>query len=64
VLDGVELVASPWPSLELTAVFSVLWSWVERDRDPEATTTLVTGRAAEVLAWTEAQALAWLARQE
>lgn len=64
VVNGVELVASPWPSLELTAVFSLLWSWVERDRDHEITESVIIGRAAEALGWPESQTLTWLASQE
>jgi hypothetical protein len=61
VFLGVELIASPWPSLDLAAVFRVVWSWVERDRSLDV--TVMTARAAEALAWSEAQALEWLAQQ-
>ncbi|WP_375504630.1 hypothetical protein [uncultured Jatrophihabitans sp.] len=63
VVDGVELVASPWPSLDLTAVFRVLWTWAERDKPDEVTATLMIARVAEVLAWPETNALSWLAEQ-
>lgn len=63
VVDSVELVASPWPSLDLAAVFRVLWTWGERERDHDVTLPLVAGRAAEALAWPEAKALVWLASQ-
>lgn len=59
VVDGVELVASPWPSLDLTAAFRVLWTWAGRDLTPASR----VARVAEALAWPEDRALAWLAGQ-
>lgn len=61
LLDGVELVASPWPSLDLAAVFRVLWSWSERGRNVTHASTVA--RVEEALAWPEETALAWLAEQ-
>lgn len=61
LLDGVELVASPWPSLELSDVFRVLWTWADRGR-----TVTYASRAARVeqaLGWPEETALGWLAEQ-
>ena len=60
LVDGVELIASPWPSLDLTDVFRVLWTWAERDRDETLTPPLMAVRAAETLAWPQARALEWL----
>lgn len=63
VVDGVELIASPWPTLDLTAVFRVLWTWVEREQHNDVTPPFLAGRAAEALAWPEVEALAWIAEQ-
>ncbi|MEO9138036.1 MAG: hypothetical protein ABI345_03125 [Jatrophihabitans sp.] len=56
-------VASPWPALDLTTVSSVIWTCAERERDHGVTPLLIADRAAEALAWSEAQALAWLDEQ-
>lgn len=61
VLHGVELVASPWLSVDLPTVFRVVWSWAERDRSLDV--AVMTARAAEALSWPESQALEWLAGQ-
>jgi hypothetical protein len=56
----VRLVASPWPSLTVTQVLLVMWSWVDRDFDRTFTQELMESRAAEVLAWTDDVAAARL----
>ncbi len=53
----VWLVRSPWPSLTVGDVLELLWPWVERGgSDPEAR----RNRLAQVFAWDEAHATAWL----
>jgi hypothetical protein len=52
----IELLASPWPSLNLKEALIVLWRWAERDWDPEVTPDPYLTRVPEALTWTEDQA--------
>ena len=56
------LLSSPWSSLSLAETFGVLWTWAESFRD-EQTTEQIRGRIVEALAWTDVQAVHWLAGQ-
>lgn len=56
------LLSSPWRSLSLAETFAVLWTWAESFRD-EQTPMQIRVRVVEALAWTDAQAVEWLARQ-
>jgi hypothetical protein len=54
----VWLVRSPWPTLTVSAVFCVVWSWIERDHaelDPAA----LRAGVVEVLGWDERRARDW-----
>jgi hypothetical protein len=57
--DRVWLLRSPWPTLTVREVFAVLWTWIERDHRPIDGLTVSAG-VAEVLAWDETRARAWL----
>ena len=56
------LLRSPWPALSLAETFAVLWTWAERDHGVSEDT--MRARVVEALAWSEAQAAGWLARDE
>jgi hypothetical protein len=57
-LDGrLWLVRSPWATLTLDEVFALLWRWVERDHQLD--NDIWRERVAEVLAWSQPQAVAW-----
>ena len=58
----VWLVRSPWPAIDLEAVFALLWRWVERDRS--LNDAVRRSRVAEVFGWNEMRAREWYRASE
>jgi hypothetical protein len=59
----VWLVRSPWPAIDLEAVFALLWRWVERDRE-SLSDAVWRSRVAEVFGWNETRARDWYRASE